>query len=100
VASLADKWAGGYVVKARAYCQRVHGFTCWICGHLIVDADDYSVDHVIERSVRPDLTFDPSNWRPAHRRKHPELNCPGNAGRTARKQGQQPVTQTWSAPGW
>lgn len=97
---LAQRWSGGHVRKARAYCQAVHGWTCWICGHDITDPDDYSVDHVLERSVRPDLTFDPSNWRPAHKRKHPEIGCPGNSGRSNRA---QPIAQPqpeWTLPGW
>ena len=92
------QWAGGHVVKARAYCQRVYGYTCWLCGHEIAP-DDYTVDHVLERSTHPHLTFDPSNWRPAHGRKHPEWNCPGNFGRVPEKPEPTPV-RAWSAPGW
>ena len=92
------QWAGAHVTKARAYCQRVYGFTCWLCGHPI-DPDDYTVDHVLERSTHPHLTFDPSNWRPAHGRKHPEWNCPGNYGRVAEKPSPTPV-QAWTSPRW
>lgn len=28
----------------------------------------FSVEHIIARAVRPDLTWDPSNWGPAHMR--------------------------------
>ena len=85
-------------MKARAYCQAVHGFTCWICGHEIAP-DDYDVDHVEPRSVAPHLTWEPSNWRPAHARVHPEFNCPGNRGRSARNADTSTVS-TWTAPGW
>ena len=88
-------WGGANATKAKAYVQRVHGFTCWLCGHDIAP-DDYTVDHVIERSVRPDLTWDPSNWRPAHGRKHPEWGCPGNKGRSANAA----PPRRWVAPGW
>ena len=93
------QWAGAHVVKARAYCQRVYGWQCWLCGHEIA-ADDYTVDHVLERKLRPDLTFEPSNWRPAHGRKHPEFNCPGNKGRSANMQAEPAPVSAWSAPGW
>ena len=42
-------WAGAHVTKAREYVKRVHGWTCWICGHPITNEDDYTVDHVKER---------------------------------------------------
>jgi hypothetical protein len=96
---VARKWGGTHVTKAREYCQRVYGFTCWLCGHEIA-LDDYTVDHVLERKLRPDLTFEPSNWRPAHGRKHPEFNCPGNMGRSANMQAEPAAVSAWSAPGW
>lgn len=72
-----------------------------MCGHEITDPDDYTVDHVIERSKRPDLAWEPSNWRPAHGRKHPELGCPGNFGRSARMNRRTRRTQQAVAlPGW
>ena len=93
------QWAGAHVTKARAYCQRVYGFTCWLCGHQI-DPDDYTVDHVLERSTHPHLTFDPSNWRPAHGRKHPEWNCPGNKGRKPIANPSPTPIEGWSASRW
>ena len=90
------EWSGQAVRDATAYCKRVYGFTCWLCHHEI-DPDDYTVDHVIERSLRPDLAFVPSNWRPAHGRKHPEYGCPGNFGRSSRK---RPISPNQTAPGW
>lgn len=89
-------WSGRRATEAKAYCQRVYGWTCWLCGHEI-SPEDYSVDHVVERSKRPDLEWTPSNWRPAHGRKHPELGCPGNYGRSGRR---TPMRSTWTAPGW
>jgi hypothetical protein len=86
-------WGGARATKAGAYCKRVYGWTCWLCGHAIAP-DDYTVDHVIERSVRPDLTWEPSNWRPAHGRKHPEWDCPGNKGRSGR------AVTYFTEPGW
>jgi 5-methylcytosine-specific restriction endonuclease McrA len=66
-------------MKARAYCQAVHGFTCWLCGHEIA-ADDYDVDHVEPRSVAPHLTWEPSNWRPAMLACIPSSTAPATEG--------------------
>ncbi len=89
-------WTGRRVTDAIAYCRRVYGDRCWLCGQRIGD-DDYTVDHVKPRKHYPDLTWEPSNWRPAHGRKHPEFGCPGNYGRSNRRR--RRVT-TWTAPGW
>ena len=93
-------WGGAGATKAKAYCKRVYGWTCWICGRPITTDEDYTVDHVKERRHYPELTWEPSNWRPAHRRK--KDYCPGNSGRSALMQGQPkhtPVTE-WTATGW
>jgi 5-methylcytosine-specific restriction endonuclease McrA len=92
-------WGGRRATAAKAYCQRVYGFTCWLCGHKI-DPDDYTVDHVVERALAPHLTWEPSNWRPAHGRKHPEIGCPGNLGRSSRLLNEPTALPTRTAPGW
>lgn len=92
-----DGWSGRRAQAAKVECQRRWGFTCWLCGHTITDPGDYTVDHVIERKKAPHLTWDPNNHRPAHGRKHPELGCPGNFGRSGRKRRRVLV---WTAPGW
>ena len=76
-------WVGRRATQARRQCMTIHGFTCWLCGRQITDESDYSVDHVIPRSIAPELTWDVTNWRPAHLAKHPEFGCPGNRGRGA-----------------
>ena len=93
------KWGGRRATAAKLYCQDVYGFTCWLCGHQIAP-DDYTVDHVIERALAPHLTWEPSNWRPAHGRKHPENDCPGNMGRSANLRRAEPEPREWTAPGW
>ena len=65
--------------------------------HHIVSDDDYTVDHMLERSTHPHLTWDETNWRPAHGRKHPEFRCPDNFGRSGRKASRW---TTWTADGW
>lgn len=92
-----QRWGGSLASRATAYCKRVHGCICWLCGYPIAE-DDYTVDHVIERFKRPDLMAEPSNWRPAHGRKHPEFGCPGNFGRSKRKR--PPRAGTWVDDNW
>jgi 5-methylcytosine-specific restriction endonuclease McrA len=92
-----DDWGGRRATEAKATCQQLYGWVCWLCGHPIEDPDDYTVDHVKERVTHPHLTWEPSNWRPAHGRKHPELGCPGNFGRSGRRADRP---RMWIAEGW
>lgn len=94
---MTQSWSGRKASEAKRTCQILYGWTCWLCGHRIDDPDDYTVDHVLERKIAPALTWEPSNWRPAHGRKHPELGCPGNFGRSGRR---TPKVARWTAEGW
>lgn len=89
-------WNGARVTEAVAWAKVNLGYVCWLCGRAIAE-DDYTIDHVLDRKRYPHLTWDRSNWKPAHGRKHPEWGCPGNFGRSGRL---RPITRTWTAPGW
>jgi len=84
-ATQAVGWHGDRLRRARAWAMRNLGWTCWLCGHTIADASDYTIDHVVPLSENLTLAWDVTNWRPAHGRSHPELGCTGNYGRGARK---------------
>ena len=59
---MSEQWTGR---KAQQYARLTlerYGTTCWLC-HL-PGAD--TADHVIPKSLRPDLTYDLDNLRPAH----------------------------------
>jgi 5-methylcytosine-specific restriction endonuclease McrA len=73
------KWVGGHATKASDWCKANLGWMCGYCGHPIAEGD-YSVDHIIPKSIAPELTWEPSNWRPMHRTKKPRWGCPGNCG--------------------
>jgi len=76
-------WSGHAVKVAKKQVLEAYGSTCHLCG--LPGAN--TVDHLIPRSVRPDLMFDLENMRPAH------LSC--NSGRKVR-----PLVQAEQARGW
>lgn len=79
------KWEGRRRANAlhtlRTYASQ-RNLPCCICEQGIdyslryPDPDSLSLQHVIPRSVAPELTWDPSNWAPAH------LTCNKAAGRS------------------
>ena len=91
-------WNGARVTKLRArIIARDHGI-CWLCQH----PGATTTDHVIPKSQRPDLTWQPDNLRAAHAQaagkpdgcQTPDCHCPGNYGRKTRPPDQQP-TRRW-----
>lgn len=64
----APKWNGRKVTKARAYIASTLPQPCGQCGRDVMPGEEFVVGHVISRRSRPDLAFDPSNWRAEHRR--------------------------------
>lgn len=86
-------WSGRRSQQAKAYCIAHYGWTCHLCGKPIDDPTDYTVDHVIPRSIAPHLTWTPSNWRPAHGKKRPD--CPGNYGRGSRRPPKDTASRAW-----
>ena len=83
-------------VRARGMREKL---PCCLCGKAI----DYrlrrpnemacSVQHKIPRSLRPDLTWDPSNWAPAH------LLCNWKAGKKL-PEPELGEEDMWVADGW
>jgi len=78
-----DGYNGSAVRRYRAAVFAAYGTTCHLCGRGGAD----TADHVIPRSVRPDLAFDVANGRPAHK------SC--NSARRER-----PLADTYMAPSW
>lgn len=54
--------AGGVWRKLQALTFATKGDVCGICGH----PGSSDTDHIIPKSVRPDLAEEPSNLQPAH----------------------------------
>jgi hypothetical protein len=61
-------WSGRAVTNARHYMAQLLPLPCGRCGHRVTPEHQWVIGHRIPRSVRPDLTWDPTNWQPEHRR--------------------------------
>lgn len=63
-----SKWDGDGVRKARAHMSQFLGKqVCPHCGRVVDESRPWVVGHIISRGVRPDLMWDPTNWRLEHR---------------------------------
>lgn len=60
-------WSGRRVTQARAIVSSWLPAPCGQCGVEVTSADEWVVGHEVARSLRPDLTFVLSNWRPEHK---------------------------------
>ncbi|HEY9523892.1 MAG TPA: hypothetical protein VIR33_11685, partial [Thermopolyspora sp.] len=64
---MADVWSGRAVAQARAIVAQWLPQSCPRCGRTVNVGDRWVVGHKIARSLRPELTFEVSNWQPEHR---------------------------------
>lgn len=78
-------WNGRRVTRAIAWVIQRDAGICHLCQHPGAN----SLDHEEPVTTRPDLEWDPTNWRAAHRHgagtplgcTTPGCHCPGNVGR-------------------
>lgn len=61
-------WGGRRAVAARAALAATLPAPCSKCGRLVYPEQRWDLDHLIPRSVRPDLAWDPANHAPSHAR--------------------------------
>ena len=64
----AHAWSGDNVRRARAAMRPRLPLPCWWCKRPVLPGSNWVVEHVVPRSLRPDLALDPSNWWVSHRR--------------------------------
>lgn len=91
-------WNGARVTAAVAFTINRDNGICWLCQHPGAN----SLDHIQPASTRPDLEWNPNNWRAAHLASagHPKgctepgCTCTGNTGRRATPP-DQPPTRRW-----
>lgn len=80
-------WDGRTIKAALAHVIQRDGDSCAICDHPGAN----SIDHDIPVLTRPDLEWDPTNWKASHQFAAgqtkgctiPACKCPGNVGRGA-----------------
>lgn len=81
----ARKWGGSSATRARTYTIRRDKGICYLCGHTGAN----SLEHIIPKSVAPELMYEPSNWTITHLAsaghaqgcQHPGCACVGNIAR-------------------
>ncbi len=79
-----SRWAGDIVRQARAYLATTLPVPCRRCGRMIYDGEPWDVGHIIDKTLRPDLMADPSNWSVEHR--HCNRSAGGRKGRAMQLQ--------------
>lgn len=85
-------WSGERVRRARARIAAMLPAPCWRCGGMIRPGDPFTVGHVIDAAVRPDLEHDPSNQLP----EHPRCNFSAGARLSNRaRRRMAPVSRDW-----
>jgi hypothetical protein len=61
-------WSGRAVSNARAHMAAMLPAPCGRCGIPVQPGEPWVLGHRIPRAIRPDLTWDPTNWQHEHRR--------------------------------
>ena len=59
-------WGGRRVTQARQRMEQYLPLPCSKCGVLVMPGMAWDIDHLIDRAVRPDLTWDETHWGVAH----------------------------------
>jgi len=65
--ALMPQWKGRGVARVRALMAVNIPTPCGQCGELVEVGEPWVVGHIEPRAIRPDLTWEPSNWRVEHR---------------------------------
>ena len=87
---MSRKWHGTYVKRARKYIAAQLPAPCWRCGRMIAVGEPFTVGHLIDAAIAPEMEHDPGNWA---------VECPKcnySAGATAgnRRRRRRPVRPT------
>lgn len=96
------RWGGRTAQRAAARVKASRP-PCWLCGQPINyqlpagDPQAFTLDHVVPRSLRPDLVWEPTNWRAAHARCNSRRgnNTPDTVRRARRPSNLGPTSRPW-----
>lgn len=61
------EWSGRKVAEARTLVATWLPARCGRCGKTVTTTQAWVIGHKVARSLRPDLTWDVTNWQPEHR---------------------------------
>ena len=93
-----SRWGGRRVTELRKAMAHLLPTVCWRCGRIITEDMDWTIGHIVDRAVAPELTWDPSN----HALEHARCNYAAG-GRAAtrrpqtyrRRRRRAPVSREW-----
>ena len=89
------KWGGPRVTRLRARMAKDLPVVCWRCGQWITQDMAWTIGHVIEVDLAPELMWDPEN----HRLEHADCNFRAGAVYGNRKRGrggsQRVTSRAW-----
>ena len=89
------KWGGPRVTRLRARMAKDLPVICWRCGQWITQDMAWTIGHVIEVDLAPELMWDPEN----HRLEHADCNFRAGAVYGNRKRGRatqvSPTSRAW-----
>jgi 5-methylcytosine-specific restriction endonuclease McrA len=92
-------WGGRRVTELRKAMAHLLPCVCWRCGQRITEDMQWTIGHIIDRDIAPELTWEPSNHRPEHARCN--FSAGGKAGRRKqmarrpRRARTAPVSREW-----
>jgi hypothetical protein len=66
---------------------------CWRCGGIIGPFDAFTVGHIIDAAVAPELELEPSNWKAEHPRCN--YSAGARAGNARRRGKIKPTSRDW-----
>ena len=89
---MSGKWSGTYVKRARAYVADTLPAPCRRCGRLLSIDSDWTVGHIVDAAIAPELEHDPANWSAECRRCN--LRAGAILGNRMRKPRPRPTTYT------
>lgn len=87
------KWTGRRLMAARAAVAATLPAPCGQCGKTVHPTDAWVIGHKIPRVLRPDLTWEPTNWQVEHRA------CSDRTGAAVAKQKRELAILPTAAPG-
>lgn len=94
---MASKWGGPRVTRLRQRMAQELPTVCWRCGYVVTEDMAWTIGHIIEVDVAPELMWESTN----HRIEHARCNFSAGARYGNRKRGRSrgvptsPTSRDW-----